>query len=507
MPNKLLNFRILFVLLIILLIQSAFGQKKLRIQIMPGAAVMMHNKNISEAIRFIGNPVFYHDGAWLYCDSAWLMEETNTVDCYGRVRIKSSDTLNLYGKFLHYDGNTKIANLRDNVKLVDNQTTLTTDAMVFDRNTQIASYITGGKIVNKDNILTSRRGYYHTDTKEMYFKENVKAKNPDYTMNSDTLLYNTFKRITYFLGPTIIRGKDNYIYCENGEYNRITNQSRFSINALLVDQNRRLTGDSLYYDRRTNFGKAISNVVMTDTVQHVILKGNYGEYWRQKGFALLTKRAMAILGDEKDTLYLHADTLMAIFDTAKQETRELFAYHHTRFFRNDLQGACDSLHYSIPDSVITMFNKPVIWSDKNQMTADTIQIFTGNKTIKLLRLTNTAFIISRDSSQTYNQIKGKNMIGHFSKNRLVQIDVDGNAETVYYIREDNKQMIGINMAQGSRMHLYIDDNKLQRITYFDKPDGNMFPEKDVPADKQILKGFQWLEKIRPMNWLDIFRKI
>jgi lipopolysaccharide export system protein LptA len=486
-------------------INSAHAQNRMRIQIMPGAAEMRYSKNVSEAIRFTGNPVFFHDGAYLYCDSAWLMEESNTVDCYGKVRIKSSDTLNLYGDFLHYDGNTKMANLRDNVRLVDNQMTLTTSALLFDRNTQIASYETGGKIVNKDNTLTSKKGYYHTDTKKMYFKEDVVVKNPDYKMNSDTLLYNTLSRITYFLGPTIIKGKDNYIYCENGEYSRVTNKSRFSINALLVDENRRLTGDSLYYDRNNNFGKAVQHVVLTDTVQDIIIRGNYAEYWRKKGFAYITNQAMAILGDKKDTLFLHADTLKATFDTAKQETRDLYAYNHARFFRNDIQGECDSLYYGFADSTITMYHSPVIWSDKNQLTADTIRIFTGKNTIKLLKLYNSAFIINKDSLTAFNQIKGKNMTGHFVNNRLYQIDVEGNAETIYYIREENKELVGINKAQGSRMHLYIDDNKIQRITYFSKPDGIMFPEKDFAADQRMLKGFKWLSERRPITWPEIFK--
>ncbi len=506
MPRRSVTFRITLALLACISGLSAWAQGTYRIQIMPGAAEMRYAKNLNDAIRFIGHPVFYHDGAYLYCDSAWLKEESNTVDCFGNVRIKSSDTLNLYGKFLHYDGNTKMATLRDNVRLVDPQTTLTTDVMVFDRNTQIASYVTGGKIVSKDNTLTSRKGFYHTDTKEMYFKEDVVLKNPDYKMNSDTLLYNTLTRKTFFLGPTMIRGKDNYMYCENGEYDRVTNKSRFSLNALLVDENRRLTGDSLYYDRDNQYGKAVNNVVLIDTVQDIILKGDYGEYWKSKGQAFITRQALAILGEKADTLYLHADTLKALFDTAKQETRELFAYHNARFFRNDLQGECDSLYYSFADSAITLFHQPVLWSDRNQLTADTIRIFTGDKTIKLMKLYNTAFIINNDSIATFNQIKGKNMTGHFVKNRLVQIDVDGNAETIYYVREDNHELIGINKAQGSRMKLYIEDNKIQWIFYFHNPDGNMFPEKDVTNEQRILKDFRWIPERRPATWMDIFRK-
>ncbi|MBK7029116.1 MAG: hypothetical protein IPH45_07850 [Bacteroidales bacterium] len=504
-PHR-LTFRITIFLFIVLAAITLNAQGTYRIQIMPGAAEMRYSKNLNEAIRFIGNPVFYHDGAYLYCDSAWLLEEENTIDCFGKVRIKSSDTLNLYGNFLHYDGNTKIANLRDNVRLVDNQTVLTTDNMVFDRNTQIASYVTWGKIVNKDNTLTSRKGYYHTDSKKMYFKENVIVRNPDYTMNADTLLYNTLSRITYFLGPTVIKGKDNYIYCENGEYDRVSNKSRFSVNALLVDENRRLTGDSLYYDSKNDYGKAIRNVQLTDTVKDVILRGHFAEYWKKKGVAYITSMALAILGDKEDTLYLHADTLKATFDSVTQDTKELYAYYNSKFYRNDIQGECDSLYYNFSDSTITMLQDPVLWTDNNQLTADTIRIFTGDKSIKLMKLYNTSFIVNKDSTTTFNQVKGKNMIGYFSDNRLVRIDVDGNAETIYYIREDNKEMIGINKAKGSRMSLYIDENKINRITYFDRPDGNLFPEKDVTAEQRILKDFQWLPERRPATWIDIFRK-
>jgi lipopolysaccharide export system protein LptA len=213
-----------------------------------------------------------------------------------------------------------------------------------------------------------------------------------------------------------------------------------------------------------------------------------------------------MLGDKKDTLFVHADTLKATFDTINQETRDLFAYDNCRFYRKDIQGCCDSLYYGFADSTITMFHSPVLWSDVNQLTADTIRIFTGKNIIRELKLYSAAFIVNRDSATTYNQIKGKNMTGHFRNNRLHQIDVDGNAETVYYVREDNKELIGLNNAQGSRMHLYIDENKIQRITYFDKPDGNMFPEKDATEEQKVLKGFKWLPDDRPLFWMDIFRK-
>jgi lipopolysaccharide export system protein LptA len=274
----------------------------------------------------------------------------------------------------------------------------------------------------------------------------------------------------------------------------------------MVDDNRRLTGDSLYYDEKLGYGKALNHVVMTDTVQDVIIKGNYAEYWRTKGYTFFTNEAVAVMGDKTDTLYLHADTLKATFDTTQNETKELYAYHNARFFRKDIQGICDSLQYSFADSLICMYRLPALWSDQNQLTADTIKILTGKNSIKKIFMYNTAFIVSKDTSEYYNQIRGKNMIGHLTNNELTSIDVNGNAETVYYVREDDKTLIGVNKAQGSRMRLYVIDSKIERIVYFDKPSGNMFPDKDVPGDQRILKGFNWRYTSRPRHKDDIFRK-
>jgi lipopolysaccharide export system protein LptA len=478
--------------------------QQLRIRIV-SAGALIHSAYMPDVVRVTGKPVFEHEGAYLYCDSAWLNEVENNMDCYGHVRIKSSDTLNLYGNILHYEGNTKIATVSQDVRLIDKQTTLTTDFMVFDRNTGIANYTSGGKMVNGDNVLTSRRCFYYTNQKLMYFRDDVVLTNPDYKINCDTLKYNTVSRISYFLGPTIMRGKDNYMYCEDGEYDRVTSKSRFSIHALLVDDNRRLTGDSLYYNEKQKYGKAVNNVVMTDTVQDVIIKGNFAEYWRAKGYTFVTNDALAILGDTKDTLYLHADTLKATFDTAKNETKELFAYHNTRFYRKDIQGTCDSLNFNFADSLISMYKLPVLWTDQNQLTADTIRILTGKNSIKKIYMYSTAFIVSKDTTETFNQIRGKNMVGHLVNNELTSIDVNGNAETVYYVREEDKSLIGVNKAAGSRMTLHVIDSKIERIVYYDKPAGNMFPDKDVPAEGRLLKGFNWRSNSRPVNKEDIFR--
>lgn len=284
-----------------------FSQQKTSISFQ---ADNLRNHEFDKGIRvLVGNVIFNHEGALLYCDSAYFYTVENKIEAFSNVRIKVSDTLNIYGKKLRYDGNTKIAEIFENVKLVDDQTTLTTNYLNYDRNTSIASYIDNGKIVNKDNVLTSKLGYYYTSKKQFFFKKDVLLVNPKYTMESDTLLYNTKSEIAFFLGPTDIISKENKIYCENGWYNTKSDKSQFSKNSWMQTENQYLKGDSMYYDRKNKFGKAYNNVVLIDTAKNVILQGNYIENDEVLKKSMITDSALAIFVDNNDTLYLHADTL------------------------------------------------------------------------------------------------------------------------------------------------------------------------------------------------------
>jgi len=129
-----------------------------------------------------------------------------------------------------------------------------------------------------------------------------------------------------------------------------------------------------------------------------------------------------------------------------------------------------------------------------------------NQEIDSLILYNTAFIVSKDSIHGFNQIKGKNMIGYFSDNELVRVEVTGNAETIYWVREEDTSLIGIDVAKTSSMTIRLRNNDVQTINYKQAPNQVMFPEKELPEDQRKLKGFQWLEDIRPLTKLDIFKR-
>lgn len=497
-------FRLHLISICFLISLFSFSQETTKI-LLEKADKWEFNKAIAPDIqRIIGNVVLSHDSTTLYCDSAWLNENRNDVTAFGNVHIRISDTLNLFGDSLKYDGNTRTAHIKSNVRLVDRETVLTTDTLVYNRNTRIAQYDYWGKIVNDKNILVSKHGYYFTSTKEFFYKEKVILINPDYIMHSDTLMYNTVTEVAWFYGPSNIKGREDSIYCENGWYDTRKNFARFRKNGQIFHGDQFITGDSMYYERYTGFGQVFRNALIIDTVRHIVLKGNYGEIRRKKGFAFMTDRAVAIMADKRDSLFLHSDTIRATFDTG-QNLKNVFAFYKVKFFRKDLQGLCDSLVYHGTDSTMTIYHDPVLWSDRNQLTADSMTLSIRNGRADSMVLYNSAYIISKDDSDKYNQVKGRVMVGYFNdKNEIYKIRVLGNAETVYFMREEDRSLIGINRAMASDMLIYLEKNQISTITYLTQPIGNISPEKDVSVYDLKLKGFRWIPGRRPFKKDDIF---
>lgn len=496
---------IIITIALIIIALSINSQNVKKIEVL-NSDILMFDENISKEFRrLIGNVQLKHDEAIMYCDSAHLYTVGNFFNAYGNVHVKQGDSLNLYGDYLKYNGNEKIARIRKNVRLENNDAILTTDSLDYDRNTEIGHYYYNGKIVDNKNILTSIHGYYHSKTKDYYAIDSVRLTNPEYIMYSDSLRYNTKSETSFFYGPTKIVSDSSLIYCENGWYNTKTNISQYQKNAYLEKGHQKLQGDSLYYDRNNKFGKGYNNVTITDTIDNVILKGNYAIYFEESEISLMTDSALFIqISQEQDSMFLHADTLYSytVKDTAN-EYKIIKAYHKVKIFKNDLQGMCDSLLYSFKDSTIKMFYDPVLWSDSNQLSAEFIEIFTKNEKIDYLVLDKLAFIVSQEDSIKFNQIKGRKITGYFKDDELYKILVEGNGETLYFPKDD-EEVIGINKAECSNILIYVVNNDFDRIIFLTKPDALLTPTDQINYSEIHLKDFKWLEKYRPMKWEDVF---
>ena len=515
-----------------------------------------YDKRLGEgAQRLIGNVELADDSTSLFSDSAYSYPD-NSFRAFGHVHMSRKDTMDLYGDSLHYNGVTRIAEIYGKeIRCLRKRMTLTTKHLRYDIGVHMVNYWDGGTIVDSNNTLTSMLGIYNTKLKMCFFKEHVVLVNPKYVIRCDTMMYAPDKRTAFFIGPTRITSKDNFMYCEKGYYNTAKNYCQFWQNPYIKNKKGdSLRGEQIYYNRNLDYGQILDNVALVDTTDNIILKGDYAEYDGKSETMLATCKALLLQVYNKDTLHLHGDTLygknISMTDTNKKgKPKLMLAFHHVKFFKKDLQGKCDSLTYDEQDSIMRMFYNPIIWSDVNQLTADTMRLHMRNKKMDVLDMRNHSFIASKDtlagkiveedsaitastkkdslakdSSKThhdsllvhknihgsdtmqFNQIKGRNMKGYFKDNKIYKVHVMGNAQTIYYVYSDNNtSIIGANRADCSNMIIYIVDNKVKSLTFLDKPDATLFPMKEVKQAEFLLGGFQWHGKERPTTIADIFR--
>lgn len=473
-------------------------------QVQVKAAYMEQAQDIANgAYRLIGNVVFEHEGTVMYCDSAYHYADKNALEAFSRVHLVQGDTIDCYGDYLTYDGDTKIARIKRNVRLIGRNTELRTEELEFNTGTNTAYYTHHADIESGDNKLNSMVGYYYSRSEMYYFTDSVVLKNPDFTIYCDTLRYHTLTKVAYFFGPTEIIGDSSYIYCEDGWYNTETDISMLKQNALVKNKQQTVKGDSLYYERNTGYGEGFSNIEVLDDEQNVILRGDHAFINQKSDSALITENAVFIyVTSDFDSVFVHADTLRANPDSAG--FRQLRAYYGVRLFKDDLQGMCDSMFYSTSDSILRLYKEPVLWSGENQLSADYIEIWTKNRQVSQVHMLQTALMINEEDSGKFNQIKGKTMIGYFSNNEAYKIDVNGNGQTVYYAK-DKTELVGVNVAQSSNLTIYLKENKPDNIRFYVMPNGTTYPLGMAPEDILILKDFKWLEEFRPLSKYDIFR--
>jgi lipopolysaccharide assembly outer membrane protein LptD (OstA) len=477
--------------------QLSFGQtgKAKQIKILNGS--LSYDQSKSEAQMLTDKVVFEHEGAIMNCDVAYLYSKENRIEAFGNIVITQGKDMRTTGDSLFYDGNSKLAKLRGNISMTNNDLTLTTRFLDYDMKNKSAYYYNGGtvKSIKRNNTLTSRKGTFNTENNTIFFKDNVRLENETYTMQSDTLIFNTISEITYFKGPTNIVSKENTIYCENGWYDTTTENASFNKNAVINYGKQILTGDSVYFNRTENYGKAFRNVVLIDTVEKLTINGQYSYFNDSTNYSLITGKPSLEQRGDKDTLHLIADTLELFKDSIKTG---YFAYKNVRFYRNDMQGITDSLTYTEKDSLMTFYGNPVFWSGKNQMNADSMRIKTFEGKVYEIFMKQNAFIVEQKDSIHFNQIKGKTITGGFSENELKNLWVRGNGEAIYFMEEDST-ITAINKIMCSDILIQLDSNELKNITFYEQPTGTVTPLDQIATKELLLQDFKSYFALRPKS--------
>ncbi|SEM18686.1 OstA-like protein [Maribacter orientalis] len=448
---------------------------------------------------------FEHQGADLWCDVAIYYQKDNRLEAIGNVILKQGDSVEMTSKKINYLGDVKLAKAWGNVVLTNSDMTLRTDTLRLDREKQEAFYQDNGTVIDSANTLTSKIGKYFMELKKYQFLDSVHIQNPKYTVDSEQLDYYQTSKNAYMYGPSTIVGETYKIYCERGFYDTKV-ESGYGIKNTRIDYNNRIIeGDSVYFNKVNEFASATNNITVTDTINNGIIRAHYAEVYKAKDSVFATRRAVSISVQERDSLYVHGDTLMV---TGKPEERLLRAFRNAKFYKTDLSGKCDSIHSEQKTGITQLIKNPIIWNGANQMTGDSIHLKSNLETEKLdsLKVLENAFIISLDSvSMTgYNQAKGINLFGQFIENELKIIDLIQNTEVVYYMYNDDDELIGIDKTVCSKIRITMAENDIEDLTFYTDPDGDIFPEKDLPENSRILKGFVWRGDERILTKDDIF---
>jgi len=449
---------------------------------------------------------FEHKGANLFCDIAIYYQKENKLKAVGNIRLQQGDSIQMTSGKIDYDGNENLAKAWENVVLTSkSQMTLTTDTLRFNREQQQAYYQDYGTVVDSVNTLTSEIGKYFLKNKKLQFLDSVHIVNPDYILDSKQLDYYETSKNAYLYGPSTITGDTYKIYCERGFYDTKVESGYFIKNTRIDYNNRIIKGDSVYFNKAREFASATNNIKVTDTINNGIIKAHYAEVFKAKDSVFATKRAVSIGLMEQDSLYIHGDTLML---TGKPDNRILRAFRNAKFFKTDLSGKCDSIHYNQKIGLTQLITDPILWNGPNQMTGDSIHLKSNLKTEKMdsLKVLNNAFIIALDSvsMEGYNQAKGKDLFGKFKDNQLKIIDLIKNTEVIYYMYNDDDELIGIDKTICSAIRITMANNDIEDLTFFTNPDGDIYPETELPVNSRKLKGFIWRGDERLLTKDDIF---
>lgn len=489
------------------------------VQILRANKLRVIDKDTNKLNILVGNVLIQQGDTFIECDSVIQNQRLNIVEAFGNVHINDADSVHTYSKYLKYIGDIRMAYLQQNVKLTDGKGTLTTNELEYDLNSGIAVYRNNGKLVNGKNVLTSKEGFYYSDTKETYFIHDVTLVSPERTVATDTLLYNFAQDLFTIVSPTTINDGTTVIKTRSGIYDMKKGLADFSERTVIEDSTQQVIADKIRYDKISGEGFAEGNVIYRDTAQGVTILSGLSTFNNQNNNVLATRKPVMIVKQKTDSLYVAADTLFSsmkkkqkidslISGTKSKEAdsiRFFLAYRNVKIFSDSMQAVCDSLFYSAEDSVFKMYRSPLVWSADTQIGSDTLYLYTKNQKPDKLNAFENAFAVSRTKENFYNQIKGTRINGEFSNGEIDFLRAKGNAESVYYLQDEDSSYFGMNYSKADAITMYFGKEGLKRVSWVNSVEGTTFPMNQIPQEKKQLRNVIWFESRRPKTKLDLFQ--
>lgn len=455
-----------------------------------------------------GRVHFTHAGAQLWCDSAYFFQESNSVEAFGHVRFKQGDTLSLTCKYADYDGSDQMMHARHNVVLKHRTQTLYTDSLDYDRIYSLAYFFEGGKLVDGKDRLVSDWGAYSTATREASFYYGVEMYSGKNHITTDTLHYDTRSSIAHVVGPSTITSKGSIIHTTDAFMNSRTDRSQLFGRSTIVDGDKTITGDSLYHDNNNGNNEGFGNVVYVDKKNKNELHANRLFYNEKTGYGYATQKALLVDYSQKDTLWMHADSLkIYTFNIATDSVyRKVHAFDHVRAYRQDVQAVCDSLVFNSLDSCMTMYRDPIAWNSNRQLLGEVIKVYMNDSTIRKAEIIEQALSVEQvDEKGHSNQVSSKRMDAYFVDGAMRRTDAIGNVKSLYYNADSKDSVLTeLNYLETDTMRMYLSPQRQLQKIWASKSVGIMYPITQIPPDKRRLPEYEWFDYVRPLDKDDVF---
>ncbi len=459
-----------------------------------------------DAWILVGNVSFRRDSMYMFCDSAHYYQKQNSFLAFGNVRMEQGDTLFLFGDYLDFNGVTNIARVRDNVRLIDKDIVLETDSLDFDRNRNLGYFFEYGTLSDETGVLRSYYGEYNLDTKRAVFIDDVNLENSKFLLLSDTLHYNTANNLATIVGPTNIYTGSTEVYSDRGTFNTASRHATLVKRPLLFNGNRQVAADSIFYDTAVGYSEVFGNIVYTDTINRNMLTGEYAFLDEVKDSVYVTEKAMAVDFSQRDSLFVHSDTIWAV--TYNLDTDSLYrmvrAYHKVRAWGRNMQAVCDSMVFDSRDTCLTMYKDPILWNGDLQLLGEVVKVYMNDSTIDWVNIIDQSLYVEKLDSSVFNQIKGKEMQFFFDKGDLREMQVIGSVEIIFYPIDSDSTYVGMNTTTAGRTIAYMKDRKVEKVVVPKESKGVFYPMGQRPEEKRFLENFAWFDYVRPLSKDDIF---
>ena len=541
-----------------------------RVEILAARKLEFLKTNDTTDLQILAGSVKLRQGRTLFfCDSCVINNRIHILEAFGNVHINDADTANAYSDYLRYLTDKRIAYMEKNVRLTDGKATLTTNNLEYDVETKLGIYTNGGKVVNnKKSVLTSTEGYYYTDLKDIYFKKNVELNDPSYYLKSDSLLYNTESEVARFIAETFIKDSSNRtIITKEGFYDTKNKKAEFGLRPVIRDGNTKIVADRVAFDDSTGMSRAEGNAIVIDSTQQtVIIAGKIFRNNKNESILAFNKPLMIVKQDQ-DSIFIAADTLFSarlsdlymvgdsakilnVSDTMQTDTvknitsdpdsyrdqksksklqnrpagrqdgnsassktdstdRYFEAFYHVRIFSDSVQAVSDSMFYSFKDSVFRLYKDPVVWSKENQVTGDTILLFTKNKKADRFKVFDNSFLVNKVQGDFFNQVKSSRMDGYLTDGSIDSVRASGFAECIYYIQNEDSSFTGINQSSSDIMDIYFATDStggraLQRVVFRSAVKGTLWPMHAKTPEELRIQNFKWLDNRRPKTKYELY---